>query len=456
MNGHIMAYNGCAAVDAVDSKPMPRVLFVCLWLLTIICFSAPGRIGPDSAGSLDVIALVKLGTRVGIFLVLLWMLYRYWRLPERGTVIACLAPLALFAGWAVLSTLWSPLKAVSLGQASSLIVLVLLAMNLGLFCRGAEKTSAVLCSLSVALLAFGVVVLIANLAFPEIGGLSREAPGIVHPTTAGSAASLGIVVLVACRLLWGWKWTRVLLAPGVVVHILLLLIAANRVSLFLTVLLGCALFCVFASRLLVSLFIVVASVAAAVYITSDPGWQLAGSAMGGTTTYVTRGQDADLSDLSGRREMWEAMWESYLRSPWIGHGYFVSSRTGEIYVWYRWTNWTAHNLWLQALVSTGLVGAGLLACGLGFPFLRLLGTRRAEPHIGKVLSLVLFVVGWYFVWGLFNASFLGPIEPESVAFFTILGIAIGHIAWVACPAEQRTTVARRFTDIGTSWSLGRS
>lgn len=456
MIGDVATNGGYAPVGRADERPVPRLLFVCMWLLTMICFSVPGRIAPNSAGSLDLIAFTKLGTRVGIFLVLVWMLCRYWRLSWRGAVVASLAPLALFAGWAVVSVLWSPLRAVSLGQAASLTVLLLLAINLGLFCRGAARTSAVLCSLSVALFVFAVVALVANLAFGEVGSLSREAPGIIHPTTAGSAASLGIVVLVATRLLWGWKWTRMMLAPGLLVHIVLLLLAANRVSLFLTVLLGFILFCAFASRLLVSLSLVALSIAGTAYLTLDPGWTLASSALGDTTTYVKRGQDTDLSDLSGRREMWEAMWGSYRESPWIGHGYFVSSATGEIYVWYRWTNWTAHNVTLQALVTTGLVGAMLLACGIGFPFFRLFRSRRADPHTGKLFHLVLIVGVWFFIWGLFNASFLGPIEPESVVFFVLLGLAAGHVSSTAHRVARLYPRGRRFSDSLMSPYLARS
>jgi O-antigen ligase len=306
------------------------------------------------------------------------------------------------------------------------------------------------------LLVFGTVVLVANLAFPEIGGLTRDAPGIIHPTTAGSAASLGIVVLVASRLVWGWKWTRMLLAPGLVVHLLLLLIAANRVSLFLTALIGCVLFCVFASRLLVSLFVVAVSIAGAAYITCDPGWTLAGSALGNTTTYVKRGQDADFSDFSGRREMWAAIWDSYCQSPLVGHGYFVSSATGEIYVWYQWTNWTAHNVVLQALVTTGLVGAVLLAFGIGYPVFRLSRSRSGDRHASNVFCLVLVVGGWFGVWGLFNASLIGPIDPESVVFFTILGIAVGHVAGAACRTDRRASTAQLPSDVNTSWDLARS
>jgi O-antigen ligase len=154
--------------------------------------------------------------------------------------------------------------------------------------------------------------------------------------------------------------------------------------------------------------------------------------------------------------MWAAMWDSYRQSPLIGHGYFVSSATGEIYVWYRWANWTAHNVALQALVTTGLVGAFLLAFGIGYPFFRMLRSRRADRHTGNVFRLVLVVGGWFVVWGLFNASLTGPIGPQSVVFFAMLGIAVGHVAWAACRTDRRGSTAQFPLDIDASWNLARS
>jgi len=150
------------------------------------------------------------------------------------------------------------------------------------------------------------------------------------------------------------------------------------------------------------------------------------------------------------------MWGSYRQSPWIGHGYFVSSASGEIYVWYEWANWTAHNVTLQTLVTTGLVGTVLLACGVGFPSFRLLRSRWADPHTGNVFRLVLIVGAWFIVWGLFNASFLGPIEPESVVFFATLGLAAAHVPNAVDSPERGGLIGRRSSEAFTSSYLARS
>jgi O-antigen ligase len=125
--------------------------------------------------------------------------------------------------------------------------------------------------------------------------------------------------------------------------------------------------------------------------------------------------------------MWTAVFNSYRESPWIGHGYFVSSQTGELYVWGESTNWTAHNMWLQALVSTGLIGTLLLAWGLGWPWLQT-ATGACRGRIPARLALFAAAIAcWYLGWGLSNASILGPLQPESVLFFVILGIMVGRL-----------------------------
>jgi O-antigen ligase len=403
-------------------------LIACSGLLMLVCFSSPGRFGPTSVASLDVIAALKLAARCAAFVLLIGLLLRRWRLPQRHAVLACLGPLGLFVGWAVLSVLWSPLKAVSFGQAGGLVVLWLLAANVGLTCRQPPQVSTLLCGLSCSLLGFSTVVLVTNLLWPESGSLSRDHPGIVHPTIAGSAASLGLVLLVAARLLWGWTWSRWLLPAGLVVYSAVLVAAANRTALGLAVLLVSAMFLLFANRPRVLAATLAVCSAVTSYLVLDPGWQWAEAWQGTTTEYVHRGRREDLRDFSGRREMWSAMWASYQQSPWVGHGYFVSSARGELHVWGNWANWTAHNVVLQTLVSTGVVGAVLLAWAVGTPLVRMLRSPRVTRHHQKIAWLLGLIAVWYVIWGLFNESIVGPMTPESVLFFALLGLAAGHAA----------------------------
>ena len=122
-------------------------------------------------------------------------------------------------------------------------------------------------------------------------------------------------------------------------------------------------------------------VAAAAYLPVDPGGRRAQHLVSQATDHVYRGQEGNLTELSGRREMWEAVWTSYQQSPWIGHGYFVSSADGEIHVWGVWGNWTAHSIYLQILASTGMVGMVLFAAGSPTRRWRFCGPQR-HPMLG--------------------------------------------------------------------------
>jgi O-antigen ligase len=126
--------------------------------------------------------------------------------------------------------------------------------------------------------------------------------------------------------------------------------------------------------------------------------------------------------------MWTAMWESFLRSPWRGHGYFVSSETGQLKVWYLWSNWTAHNFWLQVLVSTGVIGAALLAWAVIGYAIRLASAGARGIGARRLAFLGAAVLVWQTAWGLTNESFVGPLQPESIVFFEVLGLVAGRLA----------------------------
>jgi O-antigen ligase len=111
----------------------------------------------------------------------------------------------------------------------------------------------------------------------------------------------------------------------------------------------------------------------------------------------------------------------------MGHGYFVTSKTGEIDIWDGPSNHTAHNVLLQVLVTTGAIGTVLFLWGLFQP---LVIYGNSLPGVDRRWKLATFlgVLGiWYFGWGQLCASFMGPVRPESVVFFALLGLALGSV-----------------------------
>lgn len=426
------------------------VALFCCWLLIFVTFSMPGRDDP-SLGSLDVIALAKVAARAISLGLLVCLLTPLWNVPKRRIVSRSLLPLTLFVGLAVVSTLWSPLASFTLGQAASLCVLFMLAMTIGTLWSSPRDTSTILCCLASALLAVSVVLLAARVAVPSLQSMSREGAGMFHATSAGATASLGLLVMITARLLWNWRWTRLLL-PGALIHIIVLMVAINRVSLLLTLLLVPFVVLRYANRAAALIMVLLLCIAATFYLAIDPGFRQVESLFGPASSYVNRGQSiADLQSMSGRSEMWLAVWQSYQQSILLGHGYAVCSPTGELFVWYEWANWTAHNVVLQCLMSTGIVGLALLLWG----FVRITRQWRrsfVRGGVSRELTAFLTVIGfWYVLWGAFNATFLGPVTPESVSFFVVIGLAVGALSAtraVDLPLSTDHRFAAQFAAVG--------
>jgi O-antigen ligase len=135
----------------------------------------------------------------------------------------------------------------------------------------------------------------------------------------------------------------------------------------------------------------------------------------------------------------------------------VTSAHGEFLMWGMWANWTAHNFALQVLATTGLVGALLLALGLSLPLARAWTRRSHSSWNRRLWYLILLFGAWYFVWGLFNESWLGPLEPESVLFFAVLGLAAGapqrHSAYAGSASELEATGWVRGAPRRMGWGL---
>jgi len=340
-------------------------------------------------------------------------------------------PLGIFVLWCLVSCLWSPLPAFSVGEALTLVTLFLLAVALALVWRTSGDTLAVLGQLSVAFLLICAGLLAVYAVNPELSGLARSsdrlgAVGLLHPTKVGATASLGLVLVVACRLIWNWRWTRVLLLPSLVVFPIVLLLAASRMALGLTIVLTGLMVCTWGHRRWLATLLLVVSLGGIMYPLADPELEAARRAVGASTDLALRGESVDeLRTLTGRTELWAALHKSFLQAPFVGHGYFVTSGTGELEVWSRSTNILAHNLLLQVAVSTGLVGLTLFLVGLWRPVAA--GCRRLGfTSEGRRLRTAAAVLGaWYLGWGLLSESFMGALSPEAVLAFSLFGLVAG-------------------------------
>jgi O-antigen ligase len=408
-------------------------ILLCMWLLMLVTFSVPGREGPSSFATLDWIAVLKVATRGLVPVALAIVVARRWHTRKRVEVVQTIWPFFAFVAWATLSTLWSPLPAFTFGQAFTTGVLGLLATAIALECRHEDQSSAVLKQLTVGCLVVSATLLGIHVAGGSWSGLDRSwedggAVGLMHPTSAGATASLGLVALVAIALIWKWPWSRAALLPAVLVHAAVLLIALSRTGLGLAVLLLALVVLWRGNRLVVASGTLALSMAAVAYPLVDPELATASDLFGSVAQYMRRGESAEtMRTLTGRTELWQAVWASVLESPVVGYGYHMASSDGVLDVWGRPAVRTAHNLALHILVSTGLVGFGLFSFGLLRPLRRAVSALGLTAE-GRRLRQLLLVLGlWFLGWSLLSESFMGPLQPESVVFFAVFGLAVGRV-----------------------------
>lgn len=414
-------------------KLLRRFILVSLWIFPVMAFTMPVDELVKSWQVLDVVKLIVLAFAcfAGAFVVL-----ENVRYPRFHQVIDPLVPFFVFFAFALASAMWSPLKSVTIFQSGSLVAMLMYATVVGLLCAHEKETSSILHHLCLTLLAFSAFITVAYLYSPELSGLNRVrihagGEGLIHPTASGSTASLGLLIPVLCHFVGKFSWAKRLLLPGLFFHGFVLLISNSRTATGLTVFIVGSVVFWCSSNYRRALFMLCVGLACVAFLLVDPGFKLLDSTLGVGAEYVTRGQSADqLTGVSGREEMWSAILGEYHESMMFGHGYFVTSPTGELIVWNRRGNPTAHNMMLQILVSTGAVGMVLFLYALLQPFLCAISLWKGSLFHRQLLVIIAITCCWYLGWSQLSVSFMGPIRPESVVFFTLLGVAVGQASQI--------------------------
>lgn len=125
--------------------------------------------------------------------------------------------------------------------------------------------------------------------------------------------------------------------------------------------------------------------------------------------------------LSGRREMWSAMWETWGRSPVFGYGAGVGSKVvlATTPFFADTTISSAHNGFLEVLTGTGLVGFALFSA----LFCRTLTRSVAELKNNSPASPVLALAFVIFATTLMSIGAGGWMGAMMAVFFCLVGIA---------------------------------
>ncbi|QDT06672.1 O-Antigen ligase [Rubripirellula lacrimiformis] len=420
--------------NGIDDPTLQRRIFgfikISMWLLAAMAFTMPTTSQATHWEPLDSAKL----------LILAWACFGgAWLIISAGSWTALrrsidpLMPFYAFLVWTLVSVIWSPLRSVTIAQSGSLVAMLFYATLVAIVSADNKRALSILKHLNWVLLISNAVVLVAYAISPEVSGLDRGrihtgGDGLIHPTAAGATASLGLLLPVLCQRIGRIPWASRLILPSLVVHGSVLLLSNSRTAIGMAIVtIGAVLFW-YSSNRGRAMTLLAAAMIAVLMLAMDPGFKLISATADVGTQYVSRGQSGDqIRGMSGRAELWTAIWQEYEKAMLVGHGYFVTSETGSLYVWHQTHNYTAHNLLLQILVSTGAIGLMIFLFALCHLFFAMLPLRSGSTFQRRIFAIVAVVAVWFLGWAQLGVSFMGPIRPESVVFFTLAGIGIGQL-----------------------------
>ncbi len=362
-----------------------------------------------SGEGLDLQSAAKFGLWALGLMLLLWRggaLSRCWRhAPSAG--------LFLFGLWCLVGAVYSATPLYTLGAALALLGIWVTASTLALALplrQGLLTISgALLLAMALSLLLWRVEPALA-LTPMENGRVLRLAGLFGSPNNLGRAAA--VTVLLAALLLphlgrrWGLAYLLLALALGGAC----LLLSDSRGS---TIGLAAGLAVALLGRRH-GLALALAALAACALLLVMSSTDLREALM----AQVSRsGRLEEVATLTGRTQIWRAVLGLIEQAPWLGHG-FASTREvlpAGFQGAFGWTTTSAHNLWLQAWLTTGLVGL-LLLLATQAAWLRE-ALRRPLPARDAVVSFVLVI-------GLVEASALGP-SVNLMSFLWCWAVALG-------------------------------
>ncbi|MFK7770244.1 MAG: O-antigen ligase family protein [Mariniblastus sp.] len=404
-----------------------NVTLMCAWIIMLFVFYLPDRDAVISIGGMDLLATGKALSRVGSLGLLLALNLMMTRQVQIRVIFFYMGGFFVFLAWSLLSVTWSALPTISSGQVLSLSVMMVLGATIARIVETNDDARIVLTHLSMILLLRAVIMVICWSMTGGVG-VSREENSFFHSTDAAETSTLGMLVLTVAHLGFPTRVSRLLYFPGILVFLATFIIAQNRLSLVITPPLLLATMLMNGNRKAILVLCFLGCVAVPAYMLCDPGLENVSRALGQTEEFAMRsGGDETVSTLSGRTELWEAIWEHYVQSPIIGLGYFVTSTTGELNVWGATHNYTAHNQLFQVLATTGIIGLAIFLLAMVIPARLLLSKAIENSSAGRAARSLGVIFLWLIMWGFLNSSFNGPIGSSSVVFWCIIGVTIGRL-----------------------------
>lgn len=436
-----------------DASPLarraPALLTAACYLLAFATFEnlaglgAPDRAVPETL-HFDAIAAIKAASRIFAFFAAMVGLLSLPSTREGLHVWRLMAPWLIFAIWGVLTSLWSPMPAYSFGHAMEFALLSLLAVLAGLVCDRPGRVHAVLVHACLIQCLYLLALLLMALASPDRASILRprletenpffaadaQAMYIKNPAEIACVAALAFVLLVALRLAQPTRRVRLFFWPGLALSGAFLLITQTRALVVTAVILASLAAIVLGGRRLIAVAALSLSLLFVAYCIADPYLDRVAAATGKIEAFLKRGQSThELRGLGGRMENWTGVAQGLTEHPtalFHGFGYSMATPSGKRWVDGAFRRYTGHNIILDVLAGTGLLG--LIPFLLGAAALlghALLGFTR---RLGAIHFLGILMLLYSLLSGIFGDSIVGPIDPTSVAVFVVIGAGLGSAA----------------------------
>lgn len=408
-----------SATDVLETPertvaPWVPVAWIVLLFVSSFRFSGSRSVEAAVSGTASLENLIELAA-YGLFggLALVRLLFRTPRLEPLGV--------GLFAGFALLavaSVLWSVIPLFTLIRSSQLMVLAaLVAATAGVWSDGGRSferdwSRIWLTYLGVAALASG-----AAFIWPNWQSGRWAWPGL-HTGVTSEYIAIGAMVILSMRVEKGWRIPRLLhrVLPLVFVgSLVLLLLTITRSSLF-GFIAGAFLIAWTGSRirsdkrLVVIGSLIALAVATVAWFSGELG------------DYLLRGQTVDqFYTFTGRTDLWSFALNELNEAALLGFGYGAAR---VVLIDAFWWAGTGHNLWIEAALSVGIVGAVLLTAVLVWAAARCLSLQRRAP--GPASSVGIGFVAATLIGGFASTALALPGLNFATAGLVLAGISVAR------------------------------
>lgn len=323
--------------------------------------------------------------------------------------------LLVFSAWALMSSVYSLTPTYTFGGGFALLALIFFTATA--IERGGEDSMLKPMIFSCGLLGVSAVVLYfvapgIAVAQTEGGAIPRLAGLTGSPNNLGRVASLGLLFSFFAwhrKLIQLWRPDVALIVIACMACLACLALSWSRTAI---------------AALVVAILVV--------KLRRRP-WLVAVLATGATALYLLllilnfdwnnlvglisrRGSIEELLTFTGRTAIWEYGWSKFLENPIIGYGYGATKLLipEGFRTFYGWTTESAHNMILQTLVTTGLIGTVLVIGAIAW---QLNAFFRQPADLPDAIFIYVMVAG------LFEAG-AGGITPNMLTLVWIMSLVI--------------------------------